>query len=107
MPPSATVPSEVVLPATARPARAATRSGGAWTVLRSTAFVNWAAWVSVAVLLAQQTYLVRIATGSPITWFAAFKGAIGGCLLWAVFTPAIIRVSRRFRVDGLASLPMV
>jgi LytS/YehU family sensor histidine kinase len=58
-------------------------------------------------LLAQQTYLVRIATGSPITWFAAFKGAIGGCLLWAVFTPAIIRLSRRFRVDSLASLPTV
>jgi len=69
--------------------------------------VNWTAWVCVAVLLAQQTYLVRIATGLPITWLAAFKTTIGGCLLWAVFTPAIIRVSRRFRVDSFASVPTV
>jgi signal transduction histidine kinase len=69
--------------------------------------VNWAAWICVAVLLAQQTYLVRIATGLPITWLAAFKTTIGGCLLWALFTPAIIRVSRRFRVDSFASVPTV
>jgi signal transduction histidine kinase len=103
---SASVPSEVVLPAPS-PARTATPDTAWVTLVRSTAFVNWTAWVCVAVLLAQQTYLVRIATGSPVTWFAAFKGAIGGCLLWAVFTPAIIRLSRRFRVDSLASLPTV
>src|SRR6185503_14900749 len=87
---SASAPSEVVLPAAAHPARTGTRGIDAWTPLvRSSAFVNWTAWVCVAVLLAQQTYLVRIATGLPITWLAAFKTTIGGCLLWAVFTPAI------------------
>ena len=102
------VPSEVVLPAAARPARTGTRAVDAWTSLvRSSTFVNWAAWICVAVLLAQQTYLVRIATGLPITWLAAFKTTIGGCLLWALFTPAIIRVSRRFRVDSFASVPTV
>ena len=102
------VPNEVVLPAAARPARTGTRAVDAWTSLvRSSTFVNWAAWICVAVLLAQQTYLVRIATGLPISWLSAFKTTIGGCLLWAVFTPAIIRVSRRFRVDSFASVPTV
>src|SRR5207342_1487706 len=105
---SVSVPTEVVLPSAAHPARTGTRGADAWTaVVRSSAFVNWTAWVCVAVLLAQQTYLVRIATGLPITWLAAFKTTIGGCLLWAVFTPAIIRVSRRFRVDSFASVPTV
>ena len=101
------VPSEAALSTPTRAARTAARDNAWVTLVRSTAFVNWTAWVCVAVLLAQQTYLVRIATGSPVTWIAAFKGAIGGCLLWAVFTPAIIRLSRRFRVDSLASLPTV
>src|SRR5580765_1091105 len=101
------VTSEAALSTPTRAARTATRDNAWVALVRSTAFVNWTAWVCVAVLLAQQTYLVRIATGSPVTWIAAFKGAIGGCLLWAVFTPAIIRLSRRFRVDSLASLPTV
>jgi two-component system, LytTR family, sensor kinase len=108
MPQSASVPREAVLTATPRATKSASRGGDAWlTLVRSAAFVNWAAWICLAVLLAQQTYLVRIATGSPITWSAAFKQAIGGCLLWAVFTPAIVGLSRRFRVDSLGSLPMV
>jgi len=105
---SVSVPNEAVLASAAQPVRTGTRGADAWTaVVRSSTFVNWTAWVCVAVLLAQQTYLVRIATGLPITWLAAFKTTIGGCLLWAVFTPAIIRVSRRFRVDSFASVPTV
>jgi len=105
---SVSVPNEAVLASAAQPVRTGTRGADAWTaVVRSSTFVNWTAWVCVAVLLAQQTYLVRIATGLPITWLAAFKTTIGGCLLWALFTPAIIRVSRRFRVDSFASVPTV
>ena len=78
---SVSVPNEAVLASAAQPVRTGTRGADAWTaVVRSSAFVNWGAWVSVAVLLAQQTYLVRIATGLPITWLAAFKTTMPGLL---------------------------
>jgi hypothetical protein len=67
----------------------------------SGAALNVGAWVGVALLLAQQTYMVRLATGNPISWIDAFEGAIGGSLLWAAFTPLILRLARRFRVSSL------
>jgi len=74
---------------------------------RSGAMINVSAWVGVALLLTQQTYMVRLATGNPIGWLDAFEGSIFGSLLWAALTPLILRLARRFRVSSIASSPML
>jgi two-component system LytT family sensor kinase len=75
-----------------------------FVAISSGVLVNLASWLGVAVLLAEQTYLVRLASGVPSSWGTAFRGTIGGCLAWAALTPAILRISERLRVGGPRSL---
>jgi hypothetical protein len=58
-----------------------------------------AGWTLVAVVSASQRYYFLAAAGRPIPFAEALAGALESCWLWAAFTPAILWLARRFRIE--------
>jgi signal transduction histidine kinase len=50
-------------------------------------------------------YLNQVVSAEPISWRFAFASTLPNWYLWAVLTPGIIWVARRFRPEGLRALP--
>jgi hypothetical protein len=66
---------------------------------RTKAFAVFLAWTLVALLGLSQWYLLRLSSGVPLHWGGVLVGTFQSCWLWAVFTPAIVRFARRFRLE--------
>ena len=60
----------------------------------------WAGWTSLAVFFAVSTSLTYRSTGRPANWWLTTSRALGEWWLWALLTPAIVWLARRFPLDG-------
>ena len=59
----------------------------------------WAVWTVVAVVSASEGHLFRVSRGLPSAWQEQLAGSLSSCWLWAVFTPWIVALTRRFRPE--------
>jgi hypothetical protein len=58
-----------------------------------------AIWTVVGLVAASQRHFFRASVGSPVPFGESLLGALPSCWLWAAFTPAILWLSRRLRVQ--------
>ena len=56
-------------------------------------------WTLVAFITTQQQYVTLAYAGEPVAWRRLFVGSLASMWLWAAFTPPMIWLARRFRVD--------
>jgi hypothetical protein len=56
----------------------------------------WALWLMVALITSGQTYVAGLTAGTPQPWRTAFGNGVAWYAPWAVLTPAIVAVARRF-----------
>jgi two-component system, LytTR family, sensor kinase len=66
---------------------------------RTKAFAVFLAWTLVALVGLCQWYLLRVSAGVPLQWAGFLAGTLQSCWLWAAFTPAIVALARRFRLE--------
>jgi two-component sensor histidine kinase len=66
---------------------------------RTKAFAVFLAWTLVALVGLCQWYLLRVSAGVPLQWGGFLAGTLQSCWLWAAFTPAIVALARRFRLE--------
>jgi hypothetical protein len=52
----------------------------------------------VALVAASQRHFFQAAVGRPIPFTASLADALQSCWLWAIFTPAILALARRYRI---------
>ncbi|MBA3259439.1 MAG: hypothetical protein H0T68_08245 [Gemmatimonadales bacterium] len=58
-----------------------------------------AVWTAVALLAAGQRHFFQAAIGRPAPFADSLLGALPSCWLWAAFTPAILWLAHRVRVE--------
>jgi two-component system LytT family sensor kinase len=56
----------------------------------------WAVWLLVALITSAQTWVAGLTAGTPQPWLTAFGNGVAWYAPWAVLTPAIVAVARRF-----------
>ncbi len=68
----------------------------------------WVLWLLVALITSAQTYVAGLAAGTAQPWHVAFANGVLWYAPWAVLTPAVVAVARRFagerRVPLLAAV---
>jgi two-component system LytT family sensor kinase len=60
----------------------------------------WAGWTALAVLFASSTSLTYVSTGRPANWSLTGARSLAEWWLWALLTPLIVSLARRFPVHG-------
>jgi len=60
--------------------------------------IYFAAWTVVALATTELQYFAQ-PQASAQTWWRLMQPALASCWLWALFTPAILALGRRFRID--------
>jgi sensor histidine kinase YesM len=60
----------------------------------------WGGWTALAVFFAVTTSLTYRSTGRPGNWSLTFRRSLSEWWLWALLTPAIAWLSRRFPLHG-------
>jgi signal transduction histidine kinase len=73
----------------AMPARSASA-----TLLRGLAI--WGVWLAIALVTSLQNYAVGLAGGTPQPWLPALVNGLIWYSAWAVLTPGVVAVARRF-----------
>jgi two-component sensor histidine kinase len=58
-------------------------------------------WILFGVLLGQQTYVLQAGHGPVGIWSHAIALQLNYCLIWALLTPAVLRVGRKFPLAGI------
>ena len=61
--------------------------------------VIWGIWTIVTLFFSTQVYLMDYATGRPIFYMRAFLIQAVACYLWALATPLVLWLARRFRIE--------
>lgn len=61
----------------------------------------WAGWTALAVFLAVSTSLTYISTGRTGSWSLTFGRSLSEWWLWALLTPLVVRLARRWPVHGV------
>ena len=61
--------------------------------------VAFAAWTVVALITSELQYFAQARTGADPEWSRLITGALASCWLWALFTPAIYALGKRYRID--------
>src|SRR5215471_14685694 len=56
-------------------------------------------WTAVALLFATQVYMLYMKEEQPVPFRRAFFVEGLACLLWALVTPFVLWLARRFRID--------
>jgi two-component system, LytTR family, sensor kinase len=56
-------------------------------------------WTLVAVMFTQTSAFAMARTGRSFDWLPAFISQLTSCLLWAAFTPFLLALGRRFRIE--------
>lgn len=64
------------------------------TLLRFAAI--WAVWLMVALITSVQTWVAGLTAGTPQPWSTAFGNGVAWYSAWAVLTPGVVAVARRF-----------
>jgi two-component system, LytTR family, sensor kinase len=59
----------------------------------------WGAWTIVALFFSTQVYMMYYAGKQPIPYAKAFFVQVSACYLWALLTPLVLWLARRFRID--------
>ena len=59
----------------------------------------WGAWTIVALFFSTQVYMMYYAGKQPIPYAKAFFVQASACYLWALLTPLVLWLARRFRID--------
>jgi two-component system LytT family sensor kinase len=59
----------------------------------------WGAWTIVALFFSTQVYVMYYAEKQPIRYTQGFLVQASACYLWALATPLVIWLSRRFRIE--------
>lgn len=60
----------------------------------------WGGWTSLAVFYAVSTSLTYRSTGRPGNWSLTFRRSLSEWWLWALLTPGVVWLARRFPVHG-------
>jgi signal transduction histidine kinase len=69
------------------------RKGRAWLAV-------WGGWTALAVFYAVSTSLTYRSTGRPGNWSLSFRRALSEWWLWALLTPPVVWLARRFPISG-------
>ena len=56
-------------------------------------------WALVAVMSTQALGFALTRTGRPFDWVPIFASNLESCMLWAAFTPFLLALGRRFRIE--------
>jgi len=56
-------------------------------------------WALVAIMATQASLFAITRTGRTIDWLPFFISQLESCMLWAVFTPFLLALGRRFRIE--------
>ena len=60
----------------------------------------WIGWTALAVFYAVTTSLTYASTGRPPNWSITFQRSLSEYWLWALLTPLVVWLARRFRIAG-------
>lgn len=61
--------------------------------------IIWGVWTIVALFFSTQVYIMNYAERQPIRYAQGFVVQGSACYLWAIATPLVLWLSRRFRID--------
>ena len=56
-------------------------------------------WTLVAIMAVQTTAFAFARTGRSFDWVPVFASQLESCMLWATFTPFLLALGRRFRIE--------
>lgn len=59
----------------------------------------WGIWTIVALFFSTQVYMMYYSGNQPIPYFKAFLVQASACYLWALATPVVLWLARRYRID--------
>jgi two-component system LytT family sensor kinase len=59
----------------------------------------WGIWTIVALFFSTQVYMMNYAERQPIRYAQGFLEQASGCYLWALATPLVLWLARRYRID--------
>lgn len=59
----------------------------------------WGVWTIVALFFSTQVYIMYYSERQPIPYARSFLVQASACYLWALATPLVLWLSRRFRID--------
>lgn len=59
----------------------------------------WGVWSLVALFFTTQVYVAYYAEGQPIRYLQGFLVQTSACVIWALATPLILWLSRRYRIE--------
>ena len=59
----------------------------------------WGVWTIVALFFSSQVYIMYYSEKQPIRYAEGFLVQASACYLWALATPLVLWLSRRFRID--------
>ena len=60
----------------------------------------WAAWTSLALLMAISSSLTYRSTGRPANWNITMSRSLAEWWLWATLTPLVVWLAHRYRIDA-------
>jgi two-component system, LytTR family, sensor kinase len=67
--------------------------------------VNWGTWTLIGLLLTSQSWYIRTTLGAPAPVRPLLAQSLAGSYLWALYTPGIVWLARRYGVHGRRALP--
>ena len=59
----------------------------------------WCGWTALALFFAVSASLTYLSTGRPANWLLSIERSLTEWWLWAVFTPLVFSIARRFPLD--------
>ena len=59
----------------------------------------WGIWTVVALFFSTQVYMMYYSGNQPIPYFKGFLVQASACYLWALVTPLVLWLARRYRID--------
>jgi len=76
-----------------------TRIAGLLQKRRTRVALIWGIWTVVALFFSTQVYMMYYSGNQPIPYAKAFFVQASACYLWALATPLVLWLARRFRID--------
>jgi hypothetical protein len=80
-------------------ARVGAASGRAYLPMLRQAALIVGLWTLVALCTTQTSWYSLTHSGRAVSWWQLLSGGLASCWLWALFTPPMIWLARRFRID--------
>jgi hypothetical protein len=64
-----------------------------------TALLVWGGWTALALFFAVSASLTYLSTGRPASWLLSIERSLSEWWLWALLTPLVVRLARRYPLD--------